>query len=220
MILTTVLALGLLLMSSLDTTGSLPGIAQSNDTATSWVPNNITNCPIVNFKYIAVGNEIRPNNGASQYAQYFGPAMWNIQNALNQHSLANQTKVSTAWEMGMLSNSYPPSAGLLDMQFSSYYTPIIQFLQQNNSPLLLNCFPYFAYASSDQILLSYAPFTTIEVVVHDGPYGYQNLFDAMVDSFYLALEKVRVGSVNIVVLENEWPVKDDEGTNNHNAMTQ
>ncbi|GAB4851662.1 hypothetical protein Ancab_031065 [Ancistrocladus abbreviatus] len=199
----------------------LPGIAQSQDTANAWVQNNIINCPNVNFKYIAVGNEIRPtnNNGAAQYSQYVGPALWNIHNALNQRGLGNQIKVSTAWEMGMLSNSNPPSAGQLDPQLSSYYTPIIQFLQQTNSPLLLNCYPYFSYKYSDQISLPYALFTSPGTVVQDGQYGYQNLFDAMMDAFYSALEKVGAGSINIVVSESGWPTAGDKGTSIDNART-
>ncbi|GAB4851663.1 hypothetical protein Ancab_031066 [Ancistrocladus abbreviatus] len=154
-----------------------PGIDQSQDTGNAWVQNNIINCP-----------------------SYVGPALRNIHNALNQHGLRNQIKVSTAWEMGMLSNLYPPSAGQLDPQLSSYYTPIIQFLHH-------------------QILLPYALFTSPSTVVQDSQYGYHNFFDAKMDAFYTALEEVGAGSVNIVVSETGWPTAGDKGTSIDNART-
>ncbi|GAB4851651.1 hypothetical protein Ancab_031062 [Ancistrocladus abbreviatus] len=121
--------------------------------------------------------------------------------------------------MGMLSNLYPSSAGQLDPQLSSYYTPIIQFLQQTNSPLLLNCYPYFSYKYSDQISLPFALFTSPSTVVQDSQYGYHNLFDAKMDAFYTALKEVGAGSVYIVVSETGWPTAGDKGTSIDNART-
>ncbi|GMH28341.1 hypothetical protein Nepgr_030184 [Nepenthes gracilis] len=199
----------------------LQAIASSQSNANSWVQHNIRRYPNVNFRYLAVGNEIRPNlnNGAAQYAPYVLPAMKNLQNAINQMGYRGRIKVSTAMEMGIAINTYPPSAGQFDTSISNYINPIVSFMRDNGSPLLLNCYPYFAYAGSSNIELSYALFTSPGTVVQDGQYAYQNLFDAMVDSIYSALEKAGCGSVAIVVSESGWPTMGGKGTSIHNAKT-
>nr|QHN63859.1 beta 1,3 glucanase [Drosera binata] len=197
----------------------LQGIASSQGTTDSWIQNNILRYPNVKWKYITVGNEIRPNldNGASQYAPYVLPAMQNLQNSVNKFGLG--TKVSSAFEMGICINTYPPTQGQFDPSISGYILPIIRFLVANGSPLFLNVYPYFSYIYTPNMDIRYALFTSPNVVVQDGQYGYQNLFDAMVDSVYSALEKAGTGRVKIVVSETGWPTAGDKATSIDNAQT-
>nr|BAW35426.1 beta-1,3-glucanase [Drosera adelae] len=200
--------------------GNLQSIASSQGNANSWVQNNILPYPNVQFKYIAVGNEIRPNNGASQYAQYVLPAMQNIWNAVKQYGLSNNIKVSTPWEMGVVTNTYPPSSGEFDPSIQSYTQPIIRFLVDNGLPLFLNCYPYFSYKDNTaDININYALFTSPGTVVQDGQYGYQNLLFAMLDSVNWALEKAGAGGVTIILTETGWPTAGDVGTSIANAQT-
>ncbi|KAH0733578.1 hypothetical protein KY290_000323 [Solanum tuberosum] len=143
--------------------------------ANGWVQDNIIrNFPDVKFKYIAVGNEIDPSTNTGQYTQFVGPAMKNVYNALTSAGLQDQIKVSTTTYSGLLTNAYPPSA------------------TRSNLPVLANIYPYFGHIdNTNDVPLSYALFN--EQGTNSA--GYQNLFDALLDSMYFATEKL--GGQNI-----------------------
>ncbi|KAH7543502.1 hypothetical protein FEM48_Zijuj02G0190900 [Ziziphus jujuba var. spinosa] len=149
--------------------------------ATDWVQRNILSyVPDVKFKYIAVGNEIKPRDAESAYVL---PAMQNIYNELVAANLQTQIKVSTAIDLSLLGSSYPPSSGSFIATAAPYINPIIG------------------------------------VVVRDGQFGYQNLFGAIVDTLYYAVEKAGGPNVEIVVSESGWPSEGGEAATVDNAST-
>ncbi|KAF6149812.1 hypothetical protein GIB67_017545, partial [Kingdonia uniflora] len=130
---------------------------------------------------------------------------WNIDAALKAAHLG--VTVTTVVSMQALGNSYPPSEGAFaDL---SIMGPITDFLQTNGYPLTVNVYSYFTHAQDVvNITLNYALFMSDNVVVKDGKngeLGYQNLFDAMVDAVYSALENAGGFNVDVVVTETGWP---------------
>ncbi|KAK4734533.1 hypothetical protein R3W88_008794 [Solanum pinnatisectum] len=183
--------------------------------ATNWVNTNVVpHVSSVNFAYISAGNEVIPG----QLATFVLGAMQNLDMALKAHNL--NIPVTTTVSLQVLGTSYPPSNGSFSGDSIQFLQPIAQFLATKQYPLLADVYPYFAYASNpDQIQLDYALIKNTGVIVVDGDLRYNNLFDAMVDALYAALEKVGQPGLDVVVSETGWPSGGDVYATIDNAQT-
>ncbi|KAL1809204.1 hypothetical protein ACET3Z_026194 [Daucus carota] len=219
----------------------LEWVASSQDNANEWIQGNVQNYKQVKFRYIVVGNGISPvlDFKTSQYAPFLLPALQNIQSAIFAAGLQKRIKVTSAFDQTeLLHQSFPPSQGELRTEIREFIDPIISLLVKNNAPILVNLHPYFDYIykmpnnpielasskSKQDVRLQYALFQIPnKPLVQDGPLGYSNVFDAMVDSVYSALEKAGGSSLDIVVSEIGWPQAswsaDNHIANNQNAAT-
>ncbi|ESR47345.1 hypothetical protein CICLE_v10001717mg [Citrus x clementina] len=186
----------------------IQSIASSQQASDEWVKTHVV--PFVdnvNIGYITVGNEVIPGTNA----QYVGQAINNILNSLNNYGITKQIKVTTVLAGTSLASSYPPSAGAFTNEAAAVLKDIAQNLWHRGFPIMINVYPYFAYASDpSHISLDYALFQSKDPVVRDGPYLYYNLFDAMVDAYYSALEKIDVPNVTLAISESGWPSAGNE----------
>ncbi|CAL5417341.1 unnamed protein product [Camellia sinensis] len=178
----------------------LPSLASSQAAANSWVNTNVA--PYrnnININWITLGNEVIPG----PYATHVAPAIINIQNALRSIGLTG-IKVTTVTSI-ILASSYPPSAGAFTSETTAVMRNVTFVLKQTGAPIMLNVYPYFAYASDPaHISLDYTMFSARTPIV-DGQFQYFSLFDAMVDAYYMALKRIGAGSVPIAVSETGWP---------------
>ncbi|KAL1189125.1 putative glucan endo-1,3-beta-glucosidase BG4 [Cardamine amara subsp. amara] len=179
----------------------LAALAASQEAVKGWFAVNIEPyLPDVNIEFITIGNEVIPG----PIGPYVLPVMQSLTNLVKSRNLP--ISISTVVPMSVLGQSYPPSTGTFTPQAREQLVPVLKLLCQTNTPILVNIYPYFPYASDPvNIHLDYAISNTEAVVVQDGPLGYTNLFDAMFDSFVWAMEKEGLVNLPILVSETGWP---------------
>lgn len=196
----------------------LQSLSSDQSAADQWIRDNVVPyIPDMNIGYITLGNEAIPGPQSESVAG----AISNIMTALANAGISKDIKVTTVISSNTLAASYPPSAGAFTDESASVLKDISTVLSPRGSPILVNVYPYFAYVSDpDHIGLDYALFTSQGTVVSDGDYSYQNLFDAMVDSFFVAFEKIGAPGMNLAVGETGWASAGNEPyTSVDNAKT-
>lgn len=185
--------------------------ARSQSFANVWVQRNIAAYhPATLIEAIAAGNEVFVE--ASGTTKYLVPAMKNLHTALVKFNLHADVKVSTPIALSALKSSYPSSAGSFRPEFiEPVVKPLLEFLRQTGSYLMVNVYPFFAYESNaDVIPLDYALFRENPGVVDAGNgLRYFNLFDAQIDAVFAAMSALKYDDVPVVVTETGWPSKGD-----------
>ncbi|TVU34758.1 hypothetical protein EJB05_16639 [Eragrostis curvula] len=183
----------------------LARLASDVSFAASWVQSYVA--PFagdVRFRYVTAGNEVIPGDDAA----WVLPAMQNLESALRAAGLG-AVPVTTAVATSVLGSSYPPSQGAFSEASLPMVGQIASFLASRATPLLVNVYPYFAYASDpSSVPLGYALMSSATggtAAVTDGGVAYTNMFDAILDAVYAALERAGAPSLEVVVSETGWP---------------
>lgn len=198
---------GVELMIGISNLDLLP-FSQFQSNADTWLKNNILPYyPATKIIYITVGAEVTesPNNASSMVV----PAMKNVLTALRKAGLHKKIKVSTTHSLGILSRSFPPSAGAFNSSHASFLRPMLEFLAENQSPFMVDIYPYYAYRDSpNNVSLDYALFeSSSEVIDPNTGLLYTNMFDAQIDALYFALMALNFRTIKIMVTETGWPSK-------------
>ncbi|GMJ10361.1 hypothetical protein like AT5G55180 [Hibiscus trionum] len=180
--------------------------------ADNWVQDNISKYyPATKIEAIAAGNEIIGATVTDE-AKSLVPAMKAIQASLVKFNLDSNIKVSSPIAMSCMGNSYPPSAGsFLAEMVDAAIKPMLDFLKQTGSYLMVNVYPFFAYRySNNQIPLDYALFKENPGVVDSGNGNkYNSLFEAQLDAVFAALSALKFDDMKVVVTETGWPSAGD-----------
>ncbi|KAF9588473.1 hypothetical protein IFM89_010499 [Coptis chinensis] len=213
--------------SNIEVTVALPNellysVSKTKSLAFKWVQKNILSYyPSTQIHAIAVGNEVfaDPNNTTN----FLVPAMQNIHSALFKYNLHSAIKVSSPIALSALQSSYPSSAGSFKpVLIEPVIKPMLGFLRQTGSYLMVNAYPFFAYeGNTDVISLDYALFRENPGVVDSGNgLRYFALFDAQVDAVFAAMSALKFEDLKMVVTETGWPSKGDgieRGASEENA---
>ncbi|KAJ8750833.1 hypothetical protein K2173_016014 [Erythroxylum novogranatense] len=198
---------GIELMIGISNYDLLP-FSQFQSNADTWLKNSILPYyPATRITYITVGAEVTesPNNASAMVV----PAMQNVLTALKKIGLHKKIKVSTTHSLGVLSRSFPPSAGAFNSSHASFLKPLLEFLAENQSPFMIDIYPYYAYRDSlTNVSLDYALFkSSSEVIDPNTGLLYTNMFDAQIDALYFALMALNFRTIKIMVTETGWPSK-------------
>ncbi|MCD9637809.1 hypothetical protein HAX54_021313 [Datura stramonium] len=203
--------------SNISVTVALPN-EQLSDAASkqsftdSWVQSNILPYyPKTLIESIAVGNEVfvDPKNTTP----FLVPAMKNVYSSLMKYGVASSIKVSSPVALSALQNSYPSSAGSFKTDLiEPVIKPMLSFLKQTGSYLMVNIYPFFAYAANtDTISLDYALFRDNKGVTDpNNGLVYKSLFEAQIDAVYAAMKALNFDDMTMAISETGWPSKGDE----------
>ncbi|XP_015899460.3 glucan endo-1,3-beta-glucosidase 13 [Ziziphus jujuba] len=190
------------------TNADLLPFSQFQSNADTWLKNSILPYyPATKITIITIGSEVTeaPNNVSASVV----PAMKNVLTALRKAGLHKKIKVSSTHSLGVLSRSFPPSAGAFNSSHAFFLKPMLEFLAENQSPFMIDIYPYYAYRDSlTNVSLDYALFkSSSEVIDPNTGLLYTNMFDAQIDALYFALMALNFRTIKIMVTETGWPTK-------------
>ncbi|KAL3835573.1 hypothetical protein ACJIZ3_010309 [Penstemon smallii] len=196
----------------------LPTLANGTiTTSIQWLQSNIFAHVLPNqVKYLAVGNEVFLKDPF--YTPFVVPAIFNLYQAIQTLGLYDTVKLSSSHASTILSNSFPPSSSAFDPNLRPALVPLLRFLQDTGSPLMVNVYPFFSYIDNQQyVTLDYALFRSSRVEI-DQDLAYSNMFDATIDSFVYAMEREGFYGIPVVVTETGWPTSGGDAAGVDNAL--
>ncbi|CAN4124288.1 unnamed protein product [Withania somnifera] len=191
--------------------------------AASWIDANVSAYAYtrgVKIRYIAVGNEpfLQTYNGTYLYSTF--PALRNVQEAINHAGLGPEVKavVPLNADIYYSPESNPvPSAGDFRPEIRDLAIQIVQYLESNDAPFVVNIYPFISLYENDYFPLEYAFFNGSNKPIKDGDCLYTNVFDANFDTLAWSLKKAGFPNMKIIVGEVGWPTDGNKNANIENA---
>ncbi|KAK9095721.1 hypothetical protein Sjap_021218 [Stephania japonica] len=184
-------------------------LASSPATADMWVRQNLSRYIMAksgaaDIRYVAVGNEPFLTSYSGQFQSYVLPAMVNLQQAMVRANLQSIVKLvvpcnADAYEANV------PSQGAFRPELSQIMTELVQFLNSNGSPFIVNIYPFLSLYGNSDFPQDYAFFEGSSHPVTDGQNVYYNAFDGNFDTLVAALNRIGFGQMPIVIGEVGWP---------------
>ncbi|KAK8491783.1 hypothetical protein V6N12_073105 [Hibiscus sabdariffa] len=184
----------------------------SNGGAAAWVNTNIRPFhPQTKIKYISVGNEVSLLNDPA-LSSVVVPAMRALTDALREAGPQFQDiKVTTAQAFNMFEGDTVPSLTRFRTDQKSYFEPLLQYLRETKTPLMVNPYPYFAVSAMETNVDFFIFRKTLGLFDGNSGKVYSNALDVLLDKTYSAMLAAGFGDVDIVMSETGWPSAGDPG---------
>ncbi|KAL2558074.1 Glycosyl hydrolase superfamily protein [Forsythia ovata] len=206
----------------------VPSFAANLSAATLWLYSHVLPYhPRTRISLISVGSDVitavAASDADSDPTTTLIPAMNNLHLSLRDLDI-HSIPVSTSFSfINVMTTSFPPSSAEFQEPVNSLIiTPLLQFLDETNSSLLINLFPYTVYRMNSEIPVGYALFQENPFNFRDDTITgvrYRNLFDMMVDAVIAAMAVLGQENIPVIVTETGWPSEmESEATGNYAEM--
>ncbi|KAL4345347.1 hypothetical protein AHAS_Ahas11G0269300 [Arachis hypogaea] len=140
------------------------------------------------------------------------PAIQNLQESLVKANLAGSVKLVVPCNADAYESTVP-SQGAFRPELTQIMTQLVQFLNSNGAPFIVNIYPFLSLYDNGEFPQDYAFFEGTTHPVIDGPNVYTNAFDGNYDTLVAALSKLGYGQMPIVIGEIGWPSDGAMGAN-------
>ncbi|XP_073024741.1 glucan endo-1,3-beta-glucosidase 13-like [Primulina eburnea] len=192
----------------------IPSFAANRSAADLWLYSHVLPYhPRTRISLISVGSDAITDVATTYSTQdpstILLSAMQNLHLSLRDLGV-HTVRVSTTFSfVEIMTTSFPPSAAEFQEPISSLILrPLLQFLDETNSSLLINLYPYNVYRINAEIPIGFAlfqenPFNFRDDVVTG--VRYRNLFDMMVDAVVAAMAVAWQENIPVIVTETGWP---------------
>lgn len=145
--------------------------------------------------------------------------MQNIQKAIEKAGYGGKIKVTTALNADVYeSGANKPSKGNFRKDIYDEMKQIVKFLDEKNSPFVVNIYPFLSLYQSEDFPKEFAFFDSQNSEIDDNDAHYTNMFDANLDTLVWSLKKAGHPNVTIMIGEIGWPTDGDKNANIKNAI--
>ena len=157
------------------------------------------------YRYVAVGNEPFLSSYNGQYQNLIMPAILNIQQSLVKANLAGYIKLVVPCNADAYQSSALPSQGAFRPELTQIMNQLVQFLNSNGSPFVVNIYPFLSLYNNGDFPQEYAFFEGTTHAVQDGSNVYTNAFDGNYDTLVAAYNIIpyRKYSLLVFVYQNK-----------------
>lgn len=157
----------------------LPLLSSSPSAADLWVRQNVSaymGKGGADIRYVAAGNEPFLSSYSGQFQNLVMPAILNIQQSLVKANLAGYVKLVVPCNADAYESALP-SQGAFRPELTQIMTQLVQFLNSNGSPFVVNIYPFLSLYGNADFPQEYAFFEGTTHPVTDGTNVYTNAFD-------------------------------------------